>query len=213
MEYLIPTASEVKDWLNLTVRHVCHVEYYLHNLKISTPDPERPHDLVGPGNKFEWSVIRGFALQKRAGIDFNTHILPSLMDHRRQYHHRMWNDPEPGNQNLPKATASPVDLQVGAIDALCSLREPRDYQGGVHSWEEVAEIIAKNPPHKIPWMQSMMVSMREIKEPTIDKISIHTPVDVDLDIYIELMIYKRLNEVTKQLFDKGGMYEGQLVIS
>ena len=52
-EKLTPTNEEVGMWLLDTVRHVLHIEYFLNHLALGSNDNERPHDLVGSGNKFE----------------------------------------------------------------------------------------------------------------------------------------------------------------
>ena len=116
MDELIPTEAEVRKWLISSLTHSMHVEYFLLNLGLGERDPERPHDLVGPGNKYEWDVIKGFALQYRLPkIDFKTHIMPSLAIHRQQYHHRMWNDPSPEDRAKPIQGATEGDMLVGAV--------------------------------------------------------------------------------------------------
>lgn len=50
---LLPTEEEVNTWLVATLRHACHVENFLGELQLGDNDPERPHDLVGSGNKYE----------------------------------------------------------------------------------------------------------------------------------------------------------------
>lgn len=207
-EYLVPTAAEVRWWLETTLRHVCNVEYYLHQLDISTLDPERPHDLVGPGNKFEWSVIRGFALHRREDIDFETHVMPSLLDHRRQYHHRMWNDPHPSDEARPNPEASDSDMNVGAIDALCSLREPRDYQGGMHDWQQVIEVSRKNPLHKVPWMLDMIPHMQRVVDPDLRVLSLDQVPNIGLSAAIHAEIVQHLKDTMRHLFGKRGQYSG-----
>lgn len=80
---LIPTENEIKTWLVSVLQHSCHVEYFLKKLGIGSNDSERPHDIVGPGNKYEWGVMKGLALQYRnPKPDFQIYILPSLNLHR-----------------------------------------------------------------------------------------------------------------------------------
>ena len=62
---LEPTDKEIQAWLKSALEHVLSIEYYLHQLKVGKEDPQRPHDIVGPGNKLEWPVLRGFAIQYR----------------------------------------------------------------------------------------------------------------------------------------------------
>ncbi|MBI2482967.1 hypothetical protein HYV74_02175 [Candidatus Uhrbacteria bacterium] len=59
---LLPTVDELRWWMLHTVQHVYRVEYYLRELGLGAHDPERPHDIVGTGNKFEWQVASGFAV-------------------------------------------------------------------------------------------------------------------------------------------------------
>ena len=153
-----PTAEEVKTWILGTIRHVINVEYFLHLLELGKADPERPHDLVGPGNKLEWDVIKGFAVQYRSKDPtfFNAQVRPSLVLHRQQYHHTKWNEANP--------LSTEDDLRVGAIDALSSLMgSDRVYQGGAHSPEQILQIIEKNPPHKRPWLKAMLQVLMRVQ--------------------------------------------------
>jgi hypothetical protein len=162
---LPPTLEEVRAWVLSTVQHVYHIEYFLAELGIGEYDPERPHDIVGPGNKFEWNVIRGFAVQyrDRSPEFFQAHVMPSLRHHRCQYHHRMWNE--------PNEQAGPEDMKLGAVDAICSLLETRQYQGGSHSFDAVLEIAERNPEHKRPWMLGLITEMRKLVRPSLDVIA------------------------------------------
>jgi|TARA_B100002003_G_C13939855_1_gene456146 hypothetical protein len=197
---LIPTNEEINKWLLSTLRHSCHVEYFLNKLDLGHSDPERPHDLVGPGNKFEWDVIKGMALLYRdPNPDFKTYILPSINLHRQQYHHIKWNDPNPNDEAKPIPGATKTDMLVGAIDAACSLLETRVYSGGndqneqhgqEHSWKETEDTLYnKNPPHKVPWTKLIIPKMKDLKQPDLDSIwsldsfrniglSIHTYADI-----------------------------------
>ena len=155
-----PTRHEIEAWLLGTIRHVQHIEYFLERLQIGKEDPQRPHDIIGYGNKFEWGVIRGFALQyrDRSPEFFDHYVAPSLERHRCQYHHQKWN-----NQN-PNATDE--DMKVGAVDAVCSLLESdREYQGGKHTPTEIEEIIDKNQEHKRGWLRQIHTEIQRIEQP------------------------------------------------
>lgn len=170
-EELIPTEKEVKTWLISTFQHVCHIEYFLGKLNLGSNDPERPHDIVGPGNKYDWNVIKGFALQYRnPKPDFQTHIMPALNLHRQQYHHQKWNDPDPNDKTKPIPGATEDDMLVGAVDAVCSLLENRAYQGGICDYDGVIEVAKKNPPHKTLWMMEIIPAMRDLPQPSLDHI-------------------------------------------
>ena len=62
---LRPSPQEVKNWMLSTLKHSCQVEYYLAKLNLDSKDPQRPHDIVGEGNKYSWPVIKGMAIQYR----------------------------------------------------------------------------------------------------------------------------------------------------
>lgn len=170
----IPTETEVMAWLLSTLQHACHVEYFLGLFNLGKHDPQRPHDLVGPGNKYEWEVVKGLALQYRnPEPDFQTYILPSLILHRQQYHHQKWNETDPSDKTKPIPKASKSDLQVGAIDAVCSLLENRAYQGGPHEYEKIIEIAkdnSKNTPHKSLWMLRVIPEIRKLIQPDLKSI-------------------------------------------
>lgn len=107
-------------------------------LRAGHKDPQRPHDIVGKGNKFSWDVAAGLAVQYRSTNPefFRQYVEPAIEFHREhQYHHKRW------NQKNPKAT--PDDLLVGAIDTISSLLDDRPYQGGAHSLVQIPGIIGK----------------------------------------------------------------------
>ena len=203
---LKPTENEVRQWLVSTLQHVCHIEYFLDKLNLGHKDPERPHDLVGVGNKFDWRAIKGFALQYRTPKpDFNIYIKPSLDFHRQQYHHRKWNEPNPKDISKPIVGASSDDMLVGAVDAVCSLLENRGYQGGTHDYDSIIEIAKTNPPHKTPWMLKIIPEMRELQRPNLERIaSIHNLTNIGLKQKVYLQIAKRASEVIETLkFEHG----------
>ena len=145
-----------------TLRHCVQVEYYLHALDLGRDDPQRPHDITGEGNKYAWSVVKGLALQNRSDDPtfFERHVLPSIELHRRhQYHHQKWNQSDP--------SATPDDMKVGAVDTLCSLLEPRGYQGGTHSYDEIIGVIKNNEPHKVKWFWMVYSQMKQMEEPDL----------------------------------------------
>ncbi len=161
-----PTRHEIEAWLLGTIRHVQHIEYFLERLQTGKEDPQRPHDIIGHGNKFEWEVIRGFALQyrDRSSEFFDRYVAPSLERHRCQYHHKKWNNPNPN--------ATDEDMKVGAVDAVCSLLEPdREYQGGKHNLSQINEIIEQNPEHKRPWLRQIHTEIQRIEQPNLQLIT------------------------------------------
>jgi hypothetical protein len=169
-ESVEPTTDEIRHWLLSSLRHSCQVEYYLHRLNLGQRDPQRPHDIVGSGSKYSWSVIEGLALQYRSDDPefFERRVLPSIEKHRRnQYHHQKWNYREP--------PLTVEDMKVGAIDALCSLLDDRRYQNGSHTFEDIIYVIKKNDPYMVKWMWMVYSQMREIPAPDLGAIgSLHS---------------------------------------
>ena len=162
---VLPNETEILKWVLHTATHAYHIEYFLQKLQIGSEDPDRPHDIVHQGSKFDWEAVRGFALQFRT--DGKEWYLPQIMAareyHRQQYHHQQW------NQHYPNAT--PDALELGAVDAVCSLLEPREYQGGSHTYEQIGEIADKNPIHKVAWMKYAISEMKRIKQPNLTEIT------------------------------------------
>ena len=194
-----PKRHEIEAWLLGTIRHVQHVEYFLERLQIGKEDPQRPHDIIGYGNKFELEVIRGFALQyrDRSPEFFNCYVAPSLERHRCQYHHQKWNNLNPN--------ATDEDMKVGAVDAICSLLEPdRAYQGGKHTHSQIDELIVKNPEHKRPWLKHIHTETQRIEEPNIRRITNlrnFPNIGINADNYDTLRA--RVNDTLKMLKEHG----------
>jgi len=172
MNNLVPTEGNVRAWMTSVLQHSCHVEYFLGRLDIDNDDPQRPHDLVGPGNKYEWDVLSGLALQYQDPTpDFETYILPALNLHRQQFHHQKWNEPNPMDKTKRALGVSRNDMFVGAVDAVCSLLENRGYQGGVHDYDAIVKIARTNPPHKNHWMVKMIPRMAPLEQPKLERIA------------------------------------------
>lgn len=195
---LQPTHNEVARWLLAMTTHALHIEYYLQELQIGSEDPQRPHDVVGVGNKFEWDVIKGFALQYREPkVDFERYIRPSLERHRCQYHHQIWNKPLDG---------APYDaMKLGAVDAICSLLEPdREYQGGVHTFDQIERIAEGNCAHKAPWMKMLVGEFREVRAPDLSLITGFDSIgNIGVGSEMYDTILERLFETTSQLRERG----------
>jgi hypothetical protein len=194
-----PTRHEIEAWLIGTIKHVQHIEHFLERLQIGKEDPQRPHDIIGHGNKFEWEVIRGFALQyrDRSPEFFDRYVAPSLERHRCQYHHQKWNNPNP--------IATDEDMKVGAVDAVCSLLEPdREYQGGKHTPAQIDEIIEQNPEHKRSWLKQIHTEIQRIEEPNLQQIRElrdFPNIGINPDSYDTLRA--RVNDTIKMLKEHG----------
>jgi hypothetical protein len=198
---LRPNEEEVKKFLLGTVRHVQHIEYFLERMGLGlgqSRDPQRPHDIIGTGNKFSWPVISGLALQyrdSRHGNEiFKEHVLPSIEKHREQYHHQRWNQ--------PCRHANALDMKLGAADAICSLREvDRTYNGGKHSYGEIGDIVReKSQAHTVPWIMDLIPVMREIPQPNLELItSLDNIPNLGVSAETYDIINERLQETLKML--------------
>ena len=202
---ITPTDPEVKRWLTETLQHSYRVEYFLHLFKIGDNDPQRPHDIIGLGNKFSWEVIKGLALQYRINSFSESyaqkmkkeHIHPAVKFHRRhQYHHQMWNG--------PSRYADLEDLKVGAVDSLCSLLEDRPYQGGSHSFADIMNIIKENThPKKVGWMWVMFSRMKVSYCPHFEDITLDYIPNLHLSNEIHRKMVDRTKEAIEMLEEKG----------
>ncbi len=161
----LPNEKEIAQWVLETATHTYNAEYFLQTLQLGTDDPDRPHDIVNPYNKFDWEAIKGFPLQYRqnGGKIYRQQIMDSLNYHRNQHHHQKWNRPYPN--------ASKSDMELGAVDAVCSLLEPREYQDGVHTYEQIKVIARENPAHKRSWMNYAISEMQKIRQPNLVEIT------------------------------------------
>lgn len=200
MQEVLPTREEVLDWMLSTVRHSCQIEYYLHILDIGYKDPQRPHDIVGEGNKYYWPVLKGLALQYRDDSPefFDTYVRPSIELHRKgQYHHQMW------NQHNPSATDE--DMKLGAVDTICSLLDNRLYQGGAHSFEDIMGIIKRNEPHKVKWMWMVYSLMKKTVQPDLSDIkSLSEFPNIGLPASVYNSIVYRTEEALRELASDQG---------
>ncbi len=190
---MTPTTEEVRQWVTDTVRHAYHIEYFLQRLQIGTQDKQRPHDIVGVGNKLEWEAIKGFALQYRGPHMFQDHVLPSLEFHRQQDHHCAWNS--------YNANATPDAMKLGAVDACCSLLEPRAYQGGCHTYSSLYEVANTNPIHKTGWMLLVGREMELVEQPRIDHITIDNVPTLGLSPESHDILCGRISEC-REMLDK-----------
>ncbi|MBI5065368.1 hypothetical protein HZA97_03955 [Candidatus Woesearchaeota archaeon] len=191
-----PTQDEIQKWMRDTLRHVCHVEYFLNQFNRGKEDPERPHDSVGINNKFEWEVMKRFALQYRMDEALKPLILEAREMHRQQYHHKMWNDYNPN--------ATIDGMKVGAMDAVCSLLENRSYQGGNHTYEEILELIRNNPIHKVAWFNLVIPEMKGIIQPNLELITNvreFPNIGIREDLYEKLK--QRMQETVQMLEGRG----------
>lgn len=197
-EILTPTEYEVRQWMTSILQHSFNVEYFLERFDLGGDDPERPHDLVGAYNKFEWDVVKGLALQYREPkVDFDIYIAPARELHRQQYHHRKWNGAGGGDMLLLKPGTSVEDMWVGAIDAICSHREDRGYQGGIMPYDEIMELNSA-------WMREVIPKMRAIERPQLELIaSLHDFPNIGLNDEMYGRIVTRTTDAVAEMRGRG----------
>jgi hypothetical protein len=192
-----PSKEELNIWLLSTLKHVCHIEYFIGKLNIKSNDPERPHDIVGKGNKFSWETMKGLSLIYRNGDSLKPLIDKSIELHRQQYHHQKWNE--------PNGTSTKEDMEFGAVDSICCLLEGREYQGGKHSYNEITKLIqTKCEKHKKSWIEKMIPEMQNLKQPDLESIvSIKRFPNIGIKDEIYTQIQNRIYETIIMLKERG----------
>ncbi|MDD5193658.1 MAG: hypothetical protein PHF67_03660 [Candidatus Nanoarchaeia archaeon] len=198
---ILPTNLEITTQLLRTLRHAINFHYYAYQLgRIGQNDPELPHDLAGPGNRLEWEVVSGLALQFRTvnTAYFNQFLQPlidkSVQIHRQQNHHRMWN----GRVSHPAASKS--DLEVGALDTICALLEPREYNGGAHDYGQILEIVGQFSELKAGFCKRLIEKMTSLTPPDLDSIQnlVNFP-NIGLDSRDYIRIQDRMKKAIPEL--------------
>ena len=200
---VIPPQDYLRRFFLSTLRHVVSVEFVLDELQIGSSDPQRPHDIMGEGNKFQENVLFGLAMQYDE-MQCKRHVCPALQLHRQgQVHHQMWNGPNPA--------ASEDALKLGAVDAVCSLLEDRAYQGGRHTYEQIEqEVIPKNQkPIQKQYLGVILSEMKKIELPKVELItSLHLPEiqeqlnNIGLPKNTKAIICDRSRDVLHQLLER-----------
>jgi hypothetical protein len=195
------TEEEMRTWLLLALKHSTHWEYFANLLNIGAGDPERPHDLVGPGNKLEYEVANGLALQLREPLGpWMQYVMRSRQIHRQQYHHQYGNGPDPNDPRKPHPKSTEDSMSVIALDAICSLRENRKYLGGMHTYEQITPEFFKNEPHKLPRIIEVKSLMEKQPQPRLQDITdLFTIPNIGLPERTYEAIIKRRDEAVKVL--------------
>ncbi|MBN2454381.1 hypothetical protein JXB11_02440 [Candidatus Woesearchaeota archaeon] len=165
----MPTEGEIQRWMLDTLKHSFRVEYFMKRLFVGNNHAERPHDIAGKGNKYEWDVIKGLALQYRNDESLTPYINASMEIHRQQRHHRLCNEPDPNDDLMTQPEANEDDMFESTVDSICSLLEDRTYQGGAHSYDEIK--VEDFPPHKQPYVKIFLPRMRSLKQPDLEAIT------------------------------------------
>ena len=222
---LRPTNESVARFMLETLEHSIRVEYYLARLKIGKFDIQRPHDIYGFGNKFEWEegseVLPGFASQYDK-LNFFIKLFRvhrSIDTHRRyQRHHQVWNKghkkKEYGEEELDQLEKQDL-MKLAAVDTLCSRMEHRVYQDDVKSFEELRKAVKGFGPQA--WtLSSIYKQMREYKKPDFGSMKSITDVLDNINKFrlqkdISKLIVIRMNETVEMLVGKG--YNKQTLLS
>ncbi|MBU0470735.1 MAG: hypothetical protein KKA62_03850 [Nanoarchaeota archaeon] len=199
---ILPSQEEVEKQFLFTLRHAYSVEYFLHLFDAGHDDPQRPHDLVGEGNRLSLPVLLGLSFQHRdeEGLK-ERYIKPAVNLHREfQFHHQMWNPPHPD--------ASDDSMKVGAIDTVCSLREDRAYQGGVHTFQQIYDKVTqtdhlRNHPRKVEWVIWSLMKIYSAYAPDFKMIDLDYIPNFHLSTEIHKNIVKRVEETKSALREKG----------
>jgi hypothetical protein len=175
---LVQKASE--DEMNkhflAVLRHQFNAEDFLLELGIGKSDIyQRPHDGTGEGNKLQIEVANGMALEYRIPrVDFKT-IEPAILYHREnQYHHQMWNGPDPNDRTKPHPNAlrnGEDGLYLGAIDTVCALSEHRLFNNGPKTYDEIEKIARAGPVHKAPYILRVIPEMKKIKRLNLEELT------------------------------------------
>ncbi len=213
---ILPEPGEIRKWLLETIRHSCHIEYYLGILGIECDSAERPHDIAGRFNKLEWDVIKGCALEysnhkNEYSAEIQAAIGQSVRLHRGQNHHKLWNG------GFWKASRE--EKMLGALDISCALRENRPYytRKGIYvsSFDELGEnidkvIMCENPEErmrKIPIIKDVVRMIKGLAEPQIMLIeSIERIPNIGLNEKTYSQIRRRRDEALDMLAKKGVLY-------
>lgn len=179
----------VERWLRGTTEHCMRVEFFLNELSIHGTDLERPHDIVGEGNKFEKDIVLGMATQYREKR--NILLTEAIERHRKQFHHRVW--------GIEKATQD--DKIIAVIDAICASLESQIYRPyqEEHGWYEILSRIKYQKSGEVKRLFTEITrEMIKIGEPEVKIPHLNNLVNPNLDHEVFNKIRERLNETLRE---------------
>jgi|GEM_PF-5870406 len=162
---LKPTEEEIIEYLVNMLKHSSSVEYYKDKIGIKTSDTQSPHDLAGDGNKLNWPILRGLAIENRSNDPefFNEIVRPAIEYHRQmQHHHKKW--------DWPNAGANENDLKAGAVNSICKIIEDCNYTLDPQTFEDSMEFVKRISPHQYVWMWRMYHEIERISPPEVKSI-------------------------------------------
>ncbi len=139
------TPDHVGHWLYDVMMHSLSFEVLMSefssiaafsSIAINEKDTQRPHDLIGPGNKLEWDVVYGLAQDYRfkrgdtVTLDYDALIRQSIKIHNQQTHHN-WNGELEINDETARGYSKSDQLYFRlsrALDVILCKIENRSYK-------------------------------------------------------------------------------------
>jgi len=157
-------------------------------LGLDTSDIERPHDISGPGNKFEWEIMKELALPLGSK---NPELRRAIELHDQQYHHRVWiEETEP---------EKPDDFLFSGTDAICYYRECR-WSNRNHDYSEILREFKGNEA-QIECVKNLIPRMKKKKVPPFRINNSFPNPGIPDDMYRRM--YKKIKETVYMLREKG----------
>ncbi len=222
------TEEQLMDFILRTDRHSYRVEYYAQEISkrleskgilIGRHDHQRPHDIEGPGNKFDPKVLFGLALGSR-GEDPETrrkYVQPAIDYHRKyQKHHQVWSMPEMWQSMLkdPKRVGyvRAENIALAALDTLCYISEYKGYDPRLIEVDYISamrKFIDEQHPNQAKIMKTVYKKMLVVPTPDVSRIlcPYDIPDDLGLDSGMKEKIEMRSLETIRMLENDHG-YSG-----
>jgi len=193
-DIVMPNEREIHAHILSTSLHSYRVEYLSTRLKVDDhDDPDRPHDMIGPGNKLEWRCLEGLSLAYRDRNKYVKQIIKAVNFHRQQYHHQMW------NKDCPHMTDS--SLKLGAIDTVCSkLESEREYQKTVKTISELRELEFHGSKNQLDMISWVIGEMEKIEIPYLRDVTTFTQIPkTGIPAQTHDTIMERIQETIREL--------------
>lgn len=213
-----PSERELRLQMIENKVHVYNVEYCIHALNFEQyiSDPDRPHDIEGPGNKLEFDVLSGIAMRYHPSFEANKEefnkrfILPSVYLHRnQQYHHIVFRSADEDIEDK-FISSGKIDWVVGAIDVICAQYENRACYGGHHSFDQIIENLKRKPLFKTFICLEMLCDIKQLGIPELNIRSVLDVPNVNLGQDVIDSIESRFAKTVESLSDMG--YDRSLLV-
>ncbi len=181
--------EDLSQWIRETTEHSLRVEYYINKLEIIGTDPERPHDIVGVGNKFEREVAIGmitlFTKKNNRDLEYAIRI------HRGQYHHRVW--------GIHRANYNHPDISIAVIDAVCSHIENRGYQTSSDHWDRIETDLYEKRGRIRERFHEVIAQMKRVSIPKIEIKNLDDIKNPGIPEEMFNILRRRVNEARSEL--------------